>query len=147
MAIRTAHSGGMTVRWVYGLFIALCAALAVLVHHETAAMSPSPMTGASSVMSTSSTEDATHAGHVMPGKDTPTARNPSSPNADDTGCCDGPGIQHCAAASIATVQLAVPSENESSPLADLREAAARRAPAGVVGRAPPDLSVLSQLRI
>jgi len=45
------------------------------------------------------------------------------------------------------VQLAVPAKNEFSPLADLREAAAGRAPATAVGRAPPDLSVLSLLRI
>ncbi|MPY31146.1 hypothetical protein FNH09_07390 [Streptomyces adustus] len=147
MAIRTAHSGGTTVRWVYGVFIALCAALAVLVHHETTVMSTSPMTGTSSVMSTSSMVGPTQAGHVVSGADTPNAWEPSFPNAYDTCGCDGPGMQHCAAASVATVQLAVPADSESSPFTDLREAAAGRAPAGVVGRAPPDLSVLSQLRI
>lgn len=155
MAIRAAHSGGMAVRWAYGVFLTLSVALAVLVHHETAAMGTAPVLGASSTMDASSMSamgaspmtGAAHAGHVMPNEGTPTAWEPSSPNTADTGGCSAPGMQHCATASVDSVQLAVPAENEFSPLADLREAAAGRTPASAVGRAPPDLSVLSQLRI
>jgi hypothetical protein len=155
MTIRTARGGGTTVRWVYGVFIALCAALAVLVHHETAAMGTAPVLGVSSTMDASSISamgaslmpGAAHAGHVMPDEGTPTSWEPSSPNTADIGGCATPGMQHCATASVDSVQLAVPAENEFSPLADLHEAAAGRAPASAVGRAPPDLSVLSQLRI
>ena len=152
MTIRTARGGGTTVRWVYGVFIALCAALAVLVHHETAAMGASPVMSVSSAMDTSSMAPSSmpstaHAGHVMPVEGTPLAWQPSSPNTADTGGCAAPGMQHCATASVDSVQLAVPAENAFSPLVDLRYVAAGRAPAGVVERAPPDLSVLSQLRI
>ncbi|WP_328478523.1 DUF6153 family protein [Streptomyces sp. NBC_00377] len=142
MTIGTAR-GGTTVRWVCGVFIALCAALAVLVHHETAAMATASVPRASSMSMTG----AAHAGHVMPDVGAPTSWEPSSPNTDETGGCATPGMQHCATASVDSVQLAVPAENEFSPLADLREAMAGRAPAAAVGRAPPDLSVLSQLRI
>ena len=158
MTIRTARGGGTTVRWGYGVFIALCAALAVLIHHETAAMGTAPALGASSTMNTSSMSatgaspmtGAAHAGHAMPDEGTEgtaTSWGPSSPNTADTGGCAAPGMQHCATASVDSVQLAAPTGNEFSPLADLREAAAGRAPAAAVGRAPPDLSVLSQLRI
>lgn len=148
MTIRTARDGGTTVRWVYGVFVALCAALAVLVHHETAAMG-TPTLGASSTMGASSMSmmGAAHAGHVVPDEGTPTSWEPSSPNNADTGSCATPGMQHCATASLDSVQLAVPAEDEFSPLVDLRAATAGRAPAAAVGRAPPDLSILSQLRI
>ncbi|WP_405816495.1 hypothetical protein OG241_17965 [Streptomyces sp. NBC_01390] len=154
MTIRTARGGGTTVRWVYGVFVALCAALAVLVHHETAAMRTAPVPGASSTMDASSMSamgaslmtGAAHTGHVIPDKGTPASWEPSSPNTVDIGGCATPGMQHCAAASVDSVQLAVPAENESKLFADLREAAAGRAPASTVGRAPPDLYVLSQLR-
>lgn len=148
MTIRTAR-GGSPVRWAYGVFIALCAALAVLVHHETTAMGASPVMDALSMpmTHTSSMADAAHAGHVMPDKGMQTVREPSSPNTTDTGGCATPGMQHCAAASVDSVQLAVPEKNEFSPFADLREGTGERPPAAVVGRAPPDLSVLSQLRI
>ncbi|MER5436121.1 hypothetical protein [Streptomyces sp. NPDC002588] len=155
MTIRTARGGDTTVRWVYGAFIALCAALAVLVHHETAAMGASPVPGASSTMDAASMSamgaspmaGAAHAGHVMPDEGNPTSWGPSSPNTDDTGGCAAPGMQHCSTTTVDSVQLAAPGENEVTPLADLREAAAGRTPATAVGRAPPDLSVLSQLRI
>ncbi|MFI6012165.1 hypothetical protein ACIBAG_25690 [Streptomyces sp. NPDC051243] len=150
MAIRAAHSGGKAVRWTYGVFLALCVALAVLVHHQTVA------TGASRLMSASSMpamddgtpmHGAAHAGHVMPDEATPTAWEPSSSHSIDTGGCAAPGMQHCTTASISSVQLAAPGENEFSLLTDLPEVVSAPVPAGTVGRAPPDLSVLSQLRI
>ncbi|GAA2491749.1 hypothetical protein GCM10010276_34040 [Streptomyces longisporus] len=83
----------------------------------------------------------------MPDEGTSLSWRSPSPNTADIGGCAASGMQHCATASVDSVQLAVPAENECSPLVDLREAKAGQAPAAVVERAPPDLSVLSQLRI
>ncbi|EGX61078.1 hypothetical protein SZN_04476 [Streptomyces zinciresistens K42] len=139
----------MAVRWAYGVFLTLCVALAVLVHHETAATGISRAMSAASMSTTDASPmpSAAHSAHVMPGAAAPTAWEPPSAHSMDTGGCSAPGMQHCTTASVASVQLAAPGENEFSLLADLREAAAGPAPAGTVGRAPPDLSVLSQLRI
>ncbi|MFJ5304221.1 hypothetical protein [Streptomyces sp. NPDC088350] len=146
MATRTAHSGGGTaVRWTYGVFLTLCVALAVLVHHETSA------TGTSSAMSGS-----VHAGHVMPGSaqvvhvmggGAATSVSDASSHDVDNGGCAMSGMQHCTTASVDTVQLAVPGQSSYDPLVSLRQAAAGRTPGALVGRAPPDLSVLSQLRL
>jgi len=116
------------------VFFTLCAALAVLVHHET------------SVTDASSMQGSMHAVHAM------AAENPSfvaAPSAHgvETGGCDMEGMQHCTTASVDSVQLAVPGQSGFESLARLKQAAAGRTPTGVVGRAPPDLSVLSQLRI
>lgn len=149
MAIRAAHSGGRVVRWAYGVFLALCVALAVLVHHETVATGASHLMSASSMPAMDATPmpGAAHAGHVMPDEATSTAGEPSSSHSIDTGGCAAPGMQHCTTASISSVQLVAPGENEFSPLTDLPEAVSVPVPTGTVGRAPPDLSVLSQLRI
>ncbi|MGW3107600.1 DUF6153 family protein [Streptomyces sp. NPDC001100] len=146
MAIRTARGGGGTaVRWTYGVFLTLCVALAVLVHHETSAM------GTSSSMSGS-----VHAGHVMPGSaqsvhvmggDASTSVSDDSSHDVEDGGCAMPGMQHCTSASVDTVQLAVPGRSSFDALVNLGQAAAGRTPAAAVGRAPPDLSVLSQLRL
>ncbi|MCG0062178.1 MULTISPECIES: DUF6153 family protein [Streptomyces] len=149
MAIQAAHRGGSAVRWTYGAFLALFVALAVLVHHETAATGASRMMSASSmaVMDGAPMQGAAHAGHTMPGEATPTAWEPSSSHSMDAGGCAAPDMQHCTTASIGSVQLVAPAENEFSPLTDLPEAVAASVPVGTVGRAPPDLSVLSLLRI
>ncbi|MEU0022669.1 DUF6153 family protein [Streptomyces rochei] len=149
MAIRAAHSGGRAVRWTYGAFLALCVALAVLVHHETVATGASRMMGASAMpaMEVASMRGAAHAAHVMPGKTSPTTWEASSAHSADAGGCAEPGMQHCTTASIGSAQLAVPGETGVSLLADLREGMQDRTPSGTVGRAPPDLSVLSLLRI
>jgi len=146
MAVRTARSGGGTaVRWTYGVFLTLCVALAVLVHHETSAM------GTSSSMS-----GPAHAGHVMSGSaqavhvmggDAATSVSDESSHDVEDGGCAMPGMQHCTSASVDTVQLAVPGESSLDPLVTLRQAAAGRTPGALIGRAPPDLSVLSQLRL
>ncbi|MGW4197126.1 DUF6153 family protein [Streptomyces sp. NPDC005004] len=135
MTLRSARDGGIAVRWTYGVFVTLCVALAVLVHHETPSMDVSSM------------PHAAHAGHVMPGKTSPPVSGISAHNVDDDACsmC---AMQHCTTASVDSVQLAAPRRIAFAPLVDLRHAAAGRAPgAATVGRAPPDLSVLSQLRI
>ncbi|WP_275448672.1 DUF6153 family protein [Streptomyces sp. OfavH-34-F] len=138
MARRAARSSGGTVlRWVYGVLGTLCIALAVLVHHETVApaMPPMPATGMPS------TSSAGHDAHVVAGW----AGAPVYGNGSDG--CGMSGMQHCTAAGVGSVQLAVPGQSPVFAPADLHQAVPGSAPAGAVGRAPPDLSVLSQLRI
>ncbi|MDX3308138.1 hypothetical protein P1S61_03250 [Streptomyces sp. ME08-AFT2] len=154
MAIRTAHSGGgMAVRWAYGVFLTLCVALAVLVHHETSMTSVMSMTTASPTSVSARMPAPAHAAHAMAdaahamaGKAAPSASE-SSAHGVDSGACAMPGMQHCTTASVGSVQLAAPGQSTFDPPADLERAAEGRVPASAVGRAPPDLSVLSQLRI
>lgn len=133
----------MAVRWAYGVFLTLCVALAVLVHHETSATGVSPMPSAAHAVM----PGMGHAAHVMPDETAPSVSDGSSRSADDNGGCAAPGMQHCATASIGSVQLAVPAQVAFEPSANPSRAVAGRTPGATVGRAPPDLSVLSQLRI
>lgn len=133
-----------------GVVIALCAALAVLVHHETAAIAET------------SAPSAPHAGHVMPGMaswsadampmssaaghtDVPGA-SPSAHSSPHSACTT-PGMQHCTTASVEVVKLAVPPQGLAGQSANPYQARSGPVSAGTIGRAPPDLSVLSQLRI
>ncbi|MCT9113311.1 hypothetical protein [Streptomyces mirabilis] len=142
MATRAGRSGGTAVRWTYGVIVALCAALAVLVHHEVPTAGASPMPG----MSHAALPAALHAAHVMPDAVEASVSGSSTHNLDDGGCA-GAGGQHCSAASVGSVQLVAPVHGEFSPLVNLPQALSGHAPGAVVSRAPPDLSVLSQLRI
>ncbi|MFE9649277.1 hypothetical protein ACFYO0_35185 [Streptomyces sp. NPDC006365] len=150
MAIQAARSGGTAVRWAYGVFLTLCVALAVLVHHETSMTSmttASPMSGSARMPVPAHAAHAmAHTGHVMAGEATPSAAE-SSAHGVDSGACAMPGMQHCTTASVGSVQLAEPGRSAFCSPADLERAVAGRVPASTVGRSPPDLSVLSQLRI
>jgi hypothetical protein len=136
MRTRTARSGGTAARWAYGVFLTLCVTLAVLVHHETSATAVSPIPSAAHAV------HATAAGtsHSHPMLESPL-------RSADAGGCAMPGMQHCTTASVDSVQLVAPRRNAFDPSADLRQAAVGRTPGATVGRSPPDLSVLSQLRI
>ncbi|WP_433920484.1 hypothetical protein OIE50_48005 [Streptomyces canus] len=136
MRTRTARSGGMAVRWAYGVVLTLCVALAVLVHHETSVTAVSPMRGAAHAVHATAA-GTSHAHHALG----------SSTHSADAGGCAMPGMQHCTTASVDSVQLAPPGRSAFDLSADLRQAAVGRAPGATVGRSPPDLSVLSQLRI
>ncbi|MDQ0948560.1 hypothetical protein QFZ24_002483 [Streptomyces phaeochromogenes] len=145
MTMRAAHSGGTAVRWAYGAFLALFVALAVLVHHETSAVvAPSAQRAAHGGMS--SMPSAGHPLYDMPDETAPSVSDASPHNVGDSGCA-APGMQHCATASVGSVQLAVPGLIPFDPLSNLRQYTVGCAPGATVGRAPPDLSVLSQLRI
>ncbi|WP_327344444.1 hypothetical protein [Streptomyces europaeiscabiei] len=149
MATQAARAG--VVRWARGVVIALCAALAVLVHHETAAVAVTPM------------PSAPHAGHVMPGMafSSSAVAMPMSSAAAHThvlgaspsthssphSACAIPGMQHCTTASVEVVKLVVPSQVLAGQSVDPYQAQSGSVSAGTIGRAPPDLSVLSQLRI
>ncbi|MFJ9011581.1 hypothetical protein [Streptomyces canus] len=136
MRTRTARSGGMAVRWAYGVFLTLCVALAVLVHHETSVTAVSSMRGAAHAVHAAAA-GASHSHHALD----------SSTHSADAGGCAMPGMQHCTTASVDYVQLAPPGRSAFDPSADLRQAVVGRAPGATVGRSPPDLSVLSQLRL
>ncbi|MET9462062.1 hypothetical protein ABZY05_44790 [Streptomyces canus] len=136
MRTRTASSGDIAVRWAYGVFLTLCVALAVLVHHETSVTAVSPMRGAAHAVHATAA-GTSHAHHALG----------SSTHSADAGGCAMLGMQHCTTASVDSVQLAPPGRSAFDLSADLRQAAVGRAPGATVGRSPPDLSVLSQLRI
>ncbi|MCQ9133017.1 hypothetical protein [Streptomyces hilarionis] len=137
------------------MLVALCAALAVLVHHDSTAvtgpraMAPMPMAG----MVTAAMAD--HEGHpVTSSPDAIRFRPDARPAATATpalhadnalSCSDG--VQHCGAAGVETVELSPPREAFSASAAmrllPSRDPATTRS----AERAPPELSVLSQLRI
>jgi Family of unknown function (DUF6153) len=72
---------------------------------------------------------------------------PDGSGSDADGCATA-GAQHCASAGVAAAPfLALPGEHGLVPPADPARAAAGRTPAGTADRAPPDLSVLSRMRI
>ncbi|MFD8221940.1 DUF6153 family protein [Streptomyces sp. NPDC059697] len=143
MAMRARRSGGGTaVRWAYGVIVTLCAALAVLVHHEVSTIGVPPMPG----MSHAAMPTTVHSVHVMPDTAEPFFSGSSTHNLDD-GSCAGAGMRHCSAASVGSVHLVVPEHSGFPPPVNLSQALSGHAPGAVVSRAPPDLSVLSQLRI
>lgn len=142
MAIGTAGSGGSAIRWAYGALLALCVALAVLIHHGTAAAGlPSRVSAAHA-----SAMPAGHNGHAMP-LEQPLSIAGSSAHGLGAGACSAPGMQHCAPTSAETVQLPLPLLGRVEQFPSLYEASTGLLPARAIGRAPPDLSVLSQLRI
>jgi hypothetical protein len=154
MAMATVRASA--IRCAGGAVIALLAALAVLIHHETAAVSDAPVPHA-----THSTH-STHNGHAMPGmasSSAAAARHVSDPtHADrfstpapehgvDGSNCAVPGMQHCTTASVEVLKLPMPPQGTPMQMASPYQAQPGPRPAGTVGRAPPDLSVLSRLRI
>ncbi|MFE2320349.1 DUF6153 family protein [Streptomyces sp. NPDC059441] len=142
MGIRTARSGGSAVRWAYGVLFTLCVTLAVLVHHEISGMADSPMPAAAHAAMPGAAQGA----HVPPDGAASSISDASTHNLDDSGCAM-PGMQHCSSASVTTVHIVMPGRSAFDFSADLLRALSGRAPGSVASRAPPDLSVLSQLRI
>lgn len=61
--------------------------------------------------------------------------------------CATPGMQHCTTASLEMVKLTVPSQEHAEQTPNPYQTHAGPVPVGTLGRAPPDLSLLSQLRI
>ncbi|MEU5893731.1 hypothetical protein ABZ835_44010 [Streptomyces sp. NPDC047461] len=135
MTFRSARGGGKAVRRAHGVLLTLCVALTVLVHQEP------PATDASAMA------DAAPAVHVIAEQSTASA-SPAPTHEVGPGACSLPGMPHCTAALVGSVQLAVPRQVASDPLLTPRQGAARRAlETSAVGRAPPDLYVLSRLRL
>lgn len=138
---------------VRGVVIVLLAALAVLIHHGAPAITDAPARHSTHSAHSAHIEDAT------PGSASPSAAAPhgSAPgrtagfdapapaHGDDV--CAGPGTQHCSTANVEALELPVPPQSPPVRTAGPCGAGSDAPPAGTVGRAPPDLSVLSQLRI
>ncbi|MFI5682077.1 DUF6153 family protein [Streptomyces cellulosae] len=132
---------GGAARWIRGLLVTLCTVFAVLLHHE---LPGAPVT----TMSAS-------AAHTMPGSPSlPAAHSHTGSPAvgvvvhgSDGAACPSMAMQLCTATGIHVVQLTAPPESPapafSVPVAVLAGVDAARS----VSRAPPDLSVLSLLRI
>jgi hypothetical protein len=57
------------------------------------------------------------------------------------------GMQHCGAAGVGSVHLVPPGRSAADVITPPSPAGEGRASAAAVGRAPPDLSVLSHLRM
>ncbi|MEU1850755.1 hypothetical protein ABZ499_16140 [Streptomyces sp. NPDC019990] len=154
---RAAHGA---VRWVPAAVIALLAALAVLMHHETApaaigsaapsarhAMTPGTMMPgghAAPVTTMSGHRHTSAAGQAAE----PTTAAPSTMSGADGPLCSGMAMQHCSTAGSAAVKVPVPIRTWV-PWQLPAPGAVAPGPhsAGTAQRAPPDLSVLSQLRI
>lgn len=156
------HAAHGVVRWVRAAVIALFAALAVLIHHETAAAAiGSTTSSAPHVMTPGMVMSGGHAapatamsghGHgpastAGQAAESTTAAAPTMSSADGPPC-SGMAMQHCSTGSFEVVKLPVPVQT-SAPwgLAAPEAVATGPASAGTADRAPPDLSVLSQLRI
>ncbi|GGS05261.1 hypothetical protein GCM10010269_50130 [Streptomyces humidus] len=146
----TAHhrpgAHGVVARWTRAAVIALVAVLAVLVHHETAAMlthvSPTGISGNSSMAGmhhTATPIAPAHAsGHAAP----PGLAAPAAIH-DDDGACSGTAMQHCSAAGVDSLKLVPPHRPalEGAAVAHPGAAVGRDVP-GASSRAPPDLPVL-----
>ncbi|MEW2114173.1 DUF6153 family protein [Streptomyces sp. NPDC005474] len=140
--MRAGRGGGRAVRWAYGVVVTLCAVLAVLVHHEVTAIGAAPMPG----MSHAAMPATVHAAHRMPDAPQPSVSG-SSAHDLGAGVCAGAGMQHCSAAGVSSVHLVAPDRSDVPSPVNLPSALSWHADGAVVSRAPPDLSVLSQLRI
>lgn len=159
------------VRCVRAAVVALLAAVAVLVHHESAG--PMAVPGPSAVMSAMHGMGVTHDGmgamrgagaahgmsHVSPpvGATTTTVTTTVTATGDvgaglpagrGDSTCASAGTGHCSAASLGTVQLVPPPADPRAGPADAAHGVgAAHSPHGVAHRAPPDLSLLSRLLI
>ncbi|MEU0042900.1 DUF6153 family protein [Streptomyces werraensis] len=128
------------VRWVRGMLVTLCAVLAVLAHHELSDTSfASTPARAAHAMPRSAPMSALHTHTRSPGHATGTGSSETS--------CSSMVMQHCSTADVSTVQLVAPPESPIPPSPTLYATVSGVNIARSVSRAPPDLSLLSQLRI
>ncbi|MFJ9118839.1 hypothetical protein ACIRJO_25170 [Streptomyces sp. NPDC102394] len=144
---RVRPSGG-AVRCARAVVVALLAALAVLVHHDTTSMAmPARAMSAMAGMG----HDTGHAGMTATPTSTVDAtalRTVDIPMDRDDGACSGSAMQHCSAGDIGTAKLVPPADAVTVGRSHLPPAAfaGHRWP-GRSHRAPPDLSLLSRLLI
>jgi len=133
---------GGTVRRLGGALLTLCALIAVLLHHE---LPNAPVaTVRTSVMHTEP-----HLASMPATTHTRAGSAVTHTRADGTDGADCPCMctHLCSAAGITAVQLAAPPESPLPVFPAPHSTVAGGDAARSVGRAPPDLSVLSQLRI
>ncbi|MER6960345.1 DUF6153 family protein [Streptomyces sp. NPDC000618] len=132
---------GDAVRWVRGLLVTLCAVVAVLLHHE---LPDSPVTTMSMATPHAvSGPVSVPAAHPHTGS----SANGAMAHGSDGAACPSMAMQLCTAAGTNAVQLTAPPESPAptvpTRITELMGADIARS----VNRAPPDLSLLSQLRI
>ncbi|MFI1735039.1 DUF6153 family protein [Streptomyces acidicola] len=129
-----------------GMLLTLCAVLAVLLHHELPG-APVPTASAPAVhhaMSGPASASAAHTRAGPPGPDA-SAQHTAAAGADGAVC---PSMaMECSAAGVSAVQLAAPPESPVPAVPAEYATVAGVDIARSVNRGPPDLSVLSQLRI
>ncbi|MFI0084641.1 hypothetical protein [Streptomyces bobili] len=134
-----------------GMLVAALVALAVLVHHDSTAMAgPHDM---SRISMAAMAEPG--AGHLITDAHTSHSRaaGPSAHadapagHADNAMNCGEGAVQHCGAASIKTTKLAPPKAAFRADATTHTVISRGPVTARSAERAPPELSVLSQLRI
>ncbi|MEU0171419.1 hypothetical protein ABZ214_39235 [Streptomyces iakyrus] len=153
---RTSPRSG-AVRWARGALVALLAAFAVLVHHDTSAM-PSAAVNSMSAMPAMTAmgampgmdhgSGATAAEAARSGDDTAfQATAPATDTDDAAAACAGPAMWHCSAGDLGTAKLAPPPAGSAADTEATAHSVPTGASTGVPHRAPPDLSFLSRLLI
>ncbi|MGW1619068.1 hypothetical protein [Streptomyces sp. NPDC002172] len=143
---RQAGPRGSAARCARAVVVALLAALAVLVHHDTtSAVTPAHSMSAMAGMDHTSAAMTPMPAPVAHGAVLKTA---DTATGDDGGACSGPGMQHCSAGNVGTAKLLPPPAAATVVRSDaFRSMPAQRDPTGTSYRAPPDLFVLSRLLI
>ncbi|MHB9857535.1 hypothetical protein [Streptomyces sp. YIM S03343] len=163
---------GSAVRCARAVVVALLAALAVLIHHDTTSMAM-PARAAATAMAgmdrtTAAGSTTTTAAGIMrttaAGTRTTTivalttttttaaghgtALHDANLAMDDHGCaCSGPAMQHCAAGDVSTAKFTPPPAAVHVSRTDASFVLAGHGLPGTSHRAPPDLSLLSRLLI
>lgn len=138
-------------RSALGVLVAALVALAVLVHHDSTAiadahdMSRMPMAGMAE-LGADHLIAAAHASHS--GAAGPSVHEDAPAGPADTAMNCGEGIaQHCGAASVTATKLSPPNKTFRASTAADPVPSRATVTARCAERAPPQLSVLSQLRI
>lgn len=148
---RPGGARGAALRWTRAVVITLMAALAVLVHHETAAaithVPPARAPGTSSIAGMHHTDAPATPVHTS-GRSMPSGVTDPPTAYEGDGACSGTVTQHCSAAGVDSMKLPPPHQpfTGCAPALPPAAAADRDVP-GTTGRAPPDLSVLSRLLV
>lgn len=151
------HALGGAVRWAGAVVIALIAAIAVLAHHDTvapavASVSPLHLGEDASRSATDNGENGLPRQAEVGGRHAHEGRAMQIVQSMVTGvggpACPGTTTQHCASTSPDAQMITPPMRAWASWSDSPRQAVADASnAAGAVTRAPPDLSLLSRLRI
>ncbi|MEU6200292.1 hypothetical protein [Streptomyces sp. NPDC047061] len=156
---RQAGPRGGAARCARAVVVALLAALAVLVHHDTTsavtpAHSMSAMAGMDHTyvaMTPAAGMDHTHAAMNPPAASVAhgtVLRTAYPTTGDEGGACSGPGMQHCSAGDTGTAKILPPPAAVTAVRSDAFPSLLTQSdPTWTSYRAPPDLSVLSRLLI
>ena len=135
------------VRGAWGAVLALLAAVALLIHHDTTVMRPAAMNSMSSMSGMGHGSAAMIVQSAMPGHGAaPQAAAPAT-GMGGAPACAGPAMWHCSAGDVSAAKFAPPPAVSTVDGAEIAYGVHTGVPTGVSHRAPPDLSVLSRLLI